>query len=81
MKTLVTGAVGFLGGERLRQLRAAGHDTVSTDRSGEVDFRGDLADPVFCESLPDADVVLHCAAVQYLSPDLPFVRYCTAFHS
>jgi nucleoside-diphosphate-sugar epimerase len=72
MKTLVTGAAGFLGRECLRQLRAAGHDVLSTDRSGEVDFQGDLADSRFCATLPDADAVLHCAAVQYLSPDLPF---------
>jgi len=71
VKTLVTGAAGFLGRECVRQLRAAGHDVVSTDRSGEVDFQGDLADPWFCATLPDADAVLHCAAVQYLSPDLP----------
>lgn len=71
MKALVTGAAGFLGRECLRQLRAGGIETVSTDRSGEVDFRGDLADPWFCAALPDADAVLHCAAVQYLSPDLP----------
>jgi len=71
MKTLVTGGAGFLGRECLRQLRAAGFDTVSTDRSGAVDFRGDLSDPAFCTTLPGADAVLHCAAVQYLSPDLP----------
>jgi nucleoside-diphosphate-sugar epimerase len=71
MKTLVTGAAGFLGGECLRQLRAAGFDAVSTDRSGAVDFRGDLSDPAFCATLPDAEAVIHCAAVQYLSPDLP----------
>jgi nucleoside-diphosphate-sugar epimerase len=72
VKTLVTGAAGFLGGECLRQLRAAGFDAVSTDRSGAVDFRGDLSDPAFCAILPDAGAVIHCAAVQYLSPDLPF---------
>lgn len=71
MKTLVTGAAGFLGGECLRQLRAAGFDAVSTDRSGAVDFRGDLSDPAFCATLPEAEAVIHCAAVQYLSPDLP----------
>jgi len=71
MKTLVTGGAGFLGRECLRQLRAAGHEVVSTDRSSNVDFRGDLSDPAFCAILPDADAVVHCAAVQYLSPDLP----------
>lgn len=71
MKTLVTGGAGFLGRECLRQLHAAGHAPVSTDRSGAVDFRGDLSAPEFCATLPDADAVIHCAAVQYLSPDLP----------
>jgi nucleoside-diphosphate-sugar epimerase len=72
MKALVTGAAGFLGRECLRQLRAEGVETISTDRSGEVDFRGDLADPAFCSTLPDAEAVVHNAGVQYLSPDLPF---------
>src|SRR6266850_2658809 len=71
MKVLVTGGAGFLGRECVRQLPAAGHDVVSTDRSGNVDFPGDLSDPKFCATLPDADAVVHCAAVQYLSPDLP----------
>jgi len=71
VRALVTGAAGFLGRECLRQLRAEGLQTVSTDRSGEADFRGDLADPGFCASLPDADAVVHNAGVQYLSPDLP----------
>jgi nucleoside-diphosphate-sugar epimerase len=73
MKTLVTGGAGFLGGECLRQLRAAGNEVVSTDRSGAVDFLGDLSDPEFCGTLPNADAVIHCAAVQYLSPDLPIL--------
>jgi len=73
MKTLVTGGAGFLGRECIRQLRAAGHDTVSSDRAGAVDFRGDLSNPEFCATLPDADAVVHCAAVQYLSPDLPLL--------
>ncbi len=73
MKALVTGGTGFLGRECIRQLRAAGVDAVSTDRSGAADFRGDLSDAAFCATLPDADAVLHCAAVQYLSPDLPLI--------
>jgi nucleoside-diphosphate-sugar epimerase len=73
VKTLVTGGAGFLGRECIRQLRAAEHDTVSTDRTGAVDLRGDLSDPAFCATLPDAEAVIHCAAVQYLSPDLPLL--------
>ncbi|HET7764244.1 MAG TPA: NAD(P)-dependent oxidoreductase [Burkholderiales bacterium] len=71
MRALVTGGAGFLGRECLRQLRAEGIDTVSTDRAGEVDLRGDLSDPEFCATLPDVDAVVHNAGVQYLSPDLP----------
>lgn len=71
MRILVTGGAGFLGRECIRQLSAAGFDALSTDRSGAVDFRGDLSDPEFCATLPDAEAVIHCAAVQYLSPDLP----------
>ena len=73
MKALVTGGAGFLGRECILQLRAADHDTVSTDRSGAVDLCGDLSDPAFCATLPDAGAVIHCAAVQYLSPDLPLL--------
>jgi len=72
VKALVTGGAGFLGRECLRQLRAGGIEAISTDRVGTVDFPGDLAEPDFCAALPDADAVVHCAAVQYLSPDLPF---------
>ncbi len=72
MKVLVTGGAGFLGRECLRQLRAEGIETVSTDRRGEVDLRGDLSDPEFCATLPNVDAVVHNAGVQYLSPDLPF---------
>src|SRR5258706_3313441 len=79
MKTLVTGGAGFLGRECLRQLHAAGHEAVSTDRSGAVDFRGDLSDSKFCATLPDADTVVHCAAVQYLSPDLPLLARAAYF--
>jgi nucleoside-diphosphate-sugar epimerase len=73
MKTLVTGATGFLGGECVRQLRREGVATVSTDRSGAVDFLGDLSDPEFCATLPDVDAVVHNAGVQYLSRDLPLL--------
>jgi len=73
MKALVTGAAGFLGRECIRQLRAEGIETLSTDRSGDVDFRGDLSSREFCATLPDVDAVIHNAGVQYLSPDLPIL--------
>src|SRR5881394_14539 len=79
MKTLVTGGAGFLGRECIRRLRDEGHDAVSTDRAGAVDIPGDLSDPKFCATLPDADAVVHCAAVQYLSPDLPLLARSAYF--
>lgn len=80
MKILVTGAAGFLGSECVRQLRAAGHDLFTTDRRGPIDAAGDLADEAFVRGLPQVDTVLHCAAVQYVSADLPFLDRKAYFH-
>lgn len=74
MNILVTGAAGFLARPLLSKLRADGHDVVTTDRNGEVDHRGDLAEASFVRELPDVDAVVHAAAVQYVSPDLPRFR-------
>jgi nucleoside-diphosphate-sugar epimerase len=73
MKVLVTGAAGFLGREVVAQLRAAGHTVSTTDRTGAVDARGDLADPDFTRALPACDALVHSAAVQYVSRDLPLL--------
>jgi len=70
----VTGAAGFLGTPVSDKLRAAGYRVVTTDRVGRPDLLGDLADKKFTESLPPVDMVVHCAAVQYVSADLPFFR-------
>ncbi|HTD05642.1 NAD(P)-dependent oxidoreductase [Undibacterium sp.] len=70
-KILLTGAAGFLGRECMRQFKETGYDVVTTDRLGEVDYIGDLSDVAFCAHLPNADAVVHCAAVQYVSADLP----------
>lgn len=72
MDVLVTGAAGFLGGECLVQLEGAGHTVRTTDRRGPVEFLGDLSVPEFCRGLPGVDAVVHCAGVQYFSPDLPW---------
>ncbi len=74
MNIVLTGAAGFLGTECYAQLTAKGHDVVTTDRIGNVDIRGDLSDKAFCSSLPDCDAVVHAAAVQYLSRDLPLLH-------
>jgi nucleoside-diphosphate-sugar epimerase len=73
-KVLVTGAAGFLGTEILRQLQARGLKPLTTDIQGAVDFCGDLADAGFVSSLPDVETVIHAAAVQYVTPTLPFFR-------
>jgi nucleoside-diphosphate-sugar epimerase len=75
MKTiLVTGAAGFLGRRVVPALRRRGWHVVATDRDGDVDHRGDLADQAFTRTLPNADAVVHAAAVQYVTPRLPLVR-------
>jgi nucleoside-diphosphate-sugar epimerase len=71
---LVTGAAGFLGQRVVPALRRRGWHVVATDRDGEVDHRGDLADEDFTRTLPDADAVVHAAAVQYVTPRLPLVN-------
>jgi nucleoside-diphosphate-sugar epimerase len=73
MKVLITGGSGFLGLECVRILREHGHDVVSTDRHGNANLFGDLAEMSFVRTLPDADAVVHCAAKQYVSVDLPAV--------
>lgn len=72
-RILITGANGFLGGACVRALRSAGHDVITTDKRGQVDHTGDLADAGFCGTLPAVDVVVHSAAVQYVSADLPLL--------
>ncbi|MFM0203754.1 NAD(P)-dependent oxidoreductase [Paraburkholderia fungorum] len=71
MRVLVTGASGFLGTECVKQFNAAAHEVTTTDKTGPVDLRGDLSDSAFTASLPDVDVVVNCAAVQYVTRDLP----------
>lgn len=79
MKILLTGAAGFLGSACRRVLRERGHSLVTTDRHGEVDVVGDLAEPGFAALLPEVDAVVHAAAVQYVSPDLPLLARARYF--
>lgn len=74
MKILLTGAAGFVGSRTVDLLASAGHEVVTTDRCGDVALLGDLADRIFAASLPDVNTVVHCAAVQYVSPDLPLLH-------
>jgi nucleoside-diphosphate-sugar epimerase len=71
MRILLTGASGFLGSALQNSLR--GHTVVTTDRRGSVDLAGDLAEREFASLLPDVDTVVHTAAVQYVSGDLPLL--------
>jgi nucleoside-diphosphate-sugar epimerase len=80
MKMLITGADGFLGKECVRQFREHRHLIITTDQKGQVDFLGDLADTSFCQTLPAADAVIHAAAVQYVSQDLPLFKRAAYFH-
>ncbi len=73
MRVLITGAAGFLGKECVKQFRAQGDEVITTDKSGNVDIVGDLANPKFTAGLPDADVVVNCAAVQYVTKGVPLL--------
>jgi nucleoside-diphosphate-sugar epimerase len=78
-RVLITGAAGFVGKVAVQQFRAAGMEVVATDRHGHVDLSGDLSDPSFTRSLPSVQAVVHCAAVQYVSADLPLLNRETWF--
>jgi nucleoside-diphosphate-sugar epimerase len=73
-KILVTGAAGFVGQRVTPALRRRGWQVITTDRQGDVNHRGDLADEAFTRMLPGADVVVHAAAVQYVTPGLPLLH-------
>ena len=73
MRILLTGAAGFLGTACIKALQNNDHDVVTTDRVGKVDFRGDLTDSAFVRHLPPVDSVVHTAAVQYVSRDIPLL--------
>ncbi len=71
MRVLITGAAGFLGKECVKQFCDQGYEVVTTDNNGNVDYSGDLSDQKFTLSLPDVDIVVNCAAVQYVTKSLP----------
>ena len=81
MKVLVTGASGFLGTECVRQLKVGRHDVVTLDRRGRPDLHVDLSDRAAVGRLPDVDAVVHSAAVQYVSGDLPLLRRSVYFQT
>jgi nucleoside-diphosphate-sugar epimerase len=74
MKTvLVTGANGFVGSRLTQLLQQRNYQVISTDLTGKVDYQGSLLDSNFVENLPDVDVVINCAAVQYVSDNIPLI--------
>jgi nucleoside-diphosphate-sugar epimerase len=71
VKVLVTGASGFLGKCVVTQLEEQGCIVLTTDKVGACDYVGDLSDISFVKQLPSVDVVVHCAAVQYVTKNKP----------
>jgi len=71
MRVLITGAAGFLGKECAKLFKENAYHVITTDKLTGVDLQGDLSDAQFTASLPDVDLVINCAAVQYVSKDLP----------
>jgi nucleoside-diphosphate-sugar epimerase len=73
MKVLLTGSSGFVGRHCRELLLQRGHAVVTTDRVGPADVVGDLAAPEHGDRLPEVDAIVHAAAVQYVSADLPLL--------
>ena len=72
-RVLVTGANGYVGKKLKELLQKQGFEVVSTDLIGRVDFIGNLLDVSFVKSLPEVDGIVNCAAVQYVSNNIPII--------
>jgi len=73
-KILVTGANGFVGSKLTKLLKEKNYEVISSDITGEVAYQGNLLDSNFVKNLPDVDIVINCAAVQYLSANIPWIN-------
>ncbi len=73
-RVLITGANGLVGSNLKTLLLQNNFKVFTTDLFGNVNFKGDLKDNNFVKKLPEVDCVINCAAVQYLSPNMPFFR-------
>jgi nucleoside-diphosphate-sugar epimerase len=74
-KILITGASGFLGSKLSIRLRMHKEYFVeTTDRIGDPDILGNLCNKSFVESFSNYDIVIHCAAVQYVTVRKPFFQ-------
>jgi nucleoside-diphosphate-sugar epimerase len=80
LKVLVTGASGFLGKQVVKQLECLNHIVITTDIVPNCDFCGDLSNQIFVNKLPLVDVVIHCAAVQYVTKNKPILFLTKYFY-
>lgn len=80
MRALVAGASGFLGSRVVELLLNQGYTVITVDKLGLNDYTGDLSDPGFSAKLPDVDVVLNCAAVQYVTKNKPLFDWPDYFY-
>lgn len=64
MKVLVTGANGQLGHDVMNELKKRGHEAISTDIAGEMDYLLDITDESIIESIRkiNPEAIIHCAA-------------------
>ena len=64
MKILVTGANGQLGHDVVNELKKRGHETVTTDIAGDMDFRLDItkSDVIDAIKYIKPEAIIHCAA-------------------
>ncbi len=79
-RILVTGANGLVGSTLKRLLLDSKCEIFTTDLIGDVNFRGDLRDSDFVNSLPEVDCIINCAAVQYLTLNIPFFNRRNYFY-
>ncbi len=64
MRVLVTGANGQLGHDVVNELRKRGHEAITTDIAGEMDYLLDITKKDVIDSVKsiDPDAIIHCAA-------------------
>ena len=64
MKVLVTGANGQLGHDVMNELKKRGHEAISTDINGDVDYLLDITKEEVIEEVKkiEPDAIIHCAA-------------------